>query len=745
MLAVFQEVAKSVRDDQVGRLATFDHMYDGIAASLRGDMQTSIKLAERQLDPVQLRILKSLFLLKWVREFKSTPRNIAILLIDRPDVDIRAHELAVKEGLALLESQSYLQRNGGEYEFLTDAEKDIEVEIKNTEVDDSAVAKLLVDTLFSDVLRDQKIRYDANQQDYPYARKLDDVVMGRDADIGLNIVTTEHPNYGHLATLAAQNMGRPELLAVLPADTRLNDLARLYLKADKYIRQNSGGNDTNRQSILKQRADQNAARRAEMITLANDFLSRATLFLNGVRSETAGQGEPRARFGKALQELIAFAYPSLKMLKGSYDERALSKTLLDPDDLIEGTERPLTEAEAEILTYVRRNQDDGQRTSIEEMVREFGRRPYGWYPMAVLTLVARLFRMGKVELRDPGLLDAQGAFDKLRSSRQHGTVRVRLQELVAPGQVSALKNFHHDFFDSANDGTEARSVAQRTSDAFRARARVLLVLLDQAPRYAFLAPLRPVVTQLEQLADRDHTWLLKNVTEFSGELLGEKENLLGPIEAFMHGQQRVAYDEAIAFLREEGANLPELSAIDVQPLRDLEASLAPYRGNVVPNAKSAVGRLRSMLADMLTAERDRGVGVVDEHESRLKADVEFTELTEPARSRVLASSVAARADLQAARFVSGVRDRLSRYTASEYPAQFTLLAQLAAEEAAKRRTDEGRDEPPPPPPVQYTTAASLRPVCSFSYVANVEQLDQWLAALRALAQAELAKGNRISL
>ncbi len=207
MLAVFQEVTKSVRDDKVGRLATFDHMYDGIAASLRGDMQTSIKLAERQLGEVQLRILKSLFLLKWVREFKTTPRNVAILLIDRPDIDIRAHEQAVKEALALLESQSYLQRNGDEYEFLSDAEKDIEIEIKNTEVDDSAVSKLLVDTLFSDVLRDQKIRYDANQQDYSYSKKLDDVLMGRDADIGLNIVTTEHPNFGQLTTLAAQNMG----------------------------------------------------------------------------------------------------------------------------------------------------------------------------------------------------------------------------------------------------------------------------------------------------------------------------------------------------------------------------------------------------------------------------------------------------------------------------------------------------------------------------------------------------------
>lgn len=318
MLAVFQEVAKSVREERIGRLATFDRMYDGIAASIRGDMQTSIKLAENRLgDGLQLRALKSLFLLKWVRTFRATPRNIAILLIDRPDLDIRAHESAVKDALAALESQSYLQRNGDIYEFLTETEKDIEVEIKNTEVDEAQVVDLLGKTLFSDVLRDPKIRYDANGQDYTYARKLDDVLIGRDADIALNVVTVEHPNFGNEPVLAAQNMGRAELLAVLPADTRLSDLARLYLKTDKYIRQNSGNPDDTRKSILEQRGQQNSQRRKEMETLATDFLSRAPLYLNGSRLESVGQGEPRNRFSKALQELISFAYPNLKMLKGA--------------------------------------------------------------------------------------------------------------------------------------------------------------------------------------------------------------------------------------------------------------------------------------------------------------------------------------------------------------------------------------------------------------------------------------------
>jgi hypothetical protein len=743
MLAVFQEVAKSVRDEQVGRLATFDRMYDGIAASIRGDMQTTIQLAENQLgDGLQLRILKGLFLLKWVGGFKATPRNVAILLIDRADLDIRAHEQAVKDALAALESQSYLQRSGDTFEFLTDTEKDIEVEIKATEIDESQVSDLLAKTLFTDVLRDPKIRYEANGQDYVYARKLDDAVTGRDADIALHVVTTEHPNHGDATVLAHQNMGRAELLAILPADARLNDLARLYLKTDKYIRQNSGGADPTRKAIFDQRGQQNAQRRSEMSTVAAEFLSTALLYLNGSRLDSVGQGEPRHRFAKAFQELISFAYPSLRMLKGSYDESSLARTLLEPDDLLAGGNQPLSEAENDMLTYVRRNQDNGERTSVEEMVREFGRRPYGWYPMAVVTLIARLFRMGKVELRATQLLDARSALEQLRSSRNHRSVRVRMQMDVDPSRIDALKKFHHDFFDRANDGSEPRSIGQYTAAALGAKAHELYPLVDQVQRYHFLAPLRPLAERLEKLAEKDHVWLLNHLAEYREDLLAAKDDLLAPIEAFMRGPQRTAYDEAMSFLKDEEANFAELPAAEVRLLRDLAASEHPYRGNVVPTAKTAVAKLRAQLADVLIAERSRALGIVAEQESRLMALDDWGVIDEAARYKVLAISEAARSDIGSARFITGIRDWLNRYTSKGYPAQLELLARLTA----LTKEPSGRSgESEPSLATTYTPAANLRPKCSLPYIATREDLDQWLEALRAAATAELNQGHRISL
>ena len=743
MLAVFQEVAKSIRNDDVGTLATFDRCYDGISASIRGDMQTTIKMAERQLgEGIPIRILKALFLLKWVREFKATPRNVAILLIDRPDIDIRAHEKSVLEALNQLESQSYLQRNADVFEFLTDTEKDIEVEIKNTEIDESQVAVLLAKVLFADVLQDPKIRYEGNRHDYEYSRKLDDALTGKEHDIAVNIITTDHPNHTDPKTLAAQNTGKAELLAILPADTALSDSARLFLKTERYVTNNSGSTDDSRKAILDQRSKQNAARRTAMRDLARDFLSKAPLYLNASRLDTVGEGDARNRFAKACQELVTFSFPSLRMLKGHYDETTLSQALLAQDDLLTGGTQAPSEAEQEILTYVLRNQSDGERTSVDALVRTFERRPYGWYPLAVLTFVSRLFRMGKVELRDGELLDARGAFERLKNSRQHGSVRVRLQEQFDATKVNALKAFHHDFFDRPNVGTDARSVGQATSEALAVEASELTLLLDQASRYAFLEPLRPIIQQLTALADKDYAHLLNHLADFQDDLLSQKDDLLSPIKTFMHGPQRLAYDEAITFLREEEANFAELLPEDVRPLHDLAASAHPYRGNAVPTAKAAVAKLRPRLVTLLQAERETALAAVETQRQRLEAIDDFTTLDSPARAEVLAATEAARESIASARFVSLIRDRLQRYTSQEYPTQLALAARLAA--------------PPPPPSdgkgpqtpevtIQYTPTSRLRPACSLAFIATEADLDQWLAALRTAAKAELDQGNRLSL
>jgi hypothetical protein len=133
--------------------------------------------------------------------------------------------------------------------------------------------------------------------------------------------------------------------------------------------------------------------------------------------------------------------------------------------------------------------------------------------------------------------------------RQHGSIRVRLQEQFDPAKVTALKRFHLDFFDKVNEGNDPRSVAQITSETLAGEVGKLQDLLDQAGRYPFLNQLKIPLENVKTVADKDYTYLLNHLADFSDELMDAKDDLLAPIKAFMHGPQRQTYDEVIAFYR----------------------------------------------------------------------------------------------------------------------------------------------------------------------------------------------------
>ena len=239
MLGVFQQVAMQISGYEIGQLASFDLMFEGIQTALKAQTQKAILAAERQVsNDFALKVLKALFLVKYVKEFKPTPRNLCVLMLDGFNQDLPQLRKKVEEALNYLEQQIYIKRNGELYEYLTDEEKDIEKEIKNTEVESTEVAAELEKIVFDHVIKQRKIRYETNGPDYPYSRKLDDRLHGREYELAVHVVTPFHENAENETILKMQSMGRDELLVLLPSDDRLMRDIILFKQTEKYIRQN---------------------------------------------------------------------------------------------------------------------------------------------------------------------------------------------------------------------------------------------------------------------------------------------------------------------------------------------------------------------------------------------------------------------------------------------------------------------------------------------------------------------------
>ncbi|MCY4305593.1 MAG: hypothetical protein OXC62_12585 [Aestuariivita sp.] len=105
MLGVFQEVMKMLIDNAVGNLVTFDLMFEWIRTALKSSVQQSIEIAEKNLDDqLSIRVLKCLFLVKYVREFKATVRNVSILLLSEFEIDQTLQRIEIKKALSNLVS-----------------------------------------------------------------------------------------------------------------------------------------------------------------------------------------------------------------------------------------------------------------------------------------------------------------------------------------------------------------------------------------------------------------------------------------------------------------------------------------------------------------------------------------------------------------------------------------------------------------------------------------------------------------
>jgi hypothetical protein len=207
LLQVFQDAAKRLAREEIGRLATFDLLFEGIRSVLKANLQTQISAAERQLAdcPLACQVLKVLFLLKYVREFKATPHNLLVLMTDRFDADLAARSHELQEALDRLEQGSYVLRNGALYEYLIDQEKDVEQDIKNTEIETSAVLEELQKIIFDSILRGERKIRDENGRDFTFARKLDGVTYGPRGEVAIQVISPFHEHAGNTAILKMQS------------------------------------------------------------------------------------------------------------------------------------------------------------------------------------------------------------------------------------------------------------------------------------------------------------------------------------------------------------------------------------------------------------------------------------------------------------------------------------------------------------------------------------------------------------
>lgn len=761
MLGVFREVAIAIEEQEIGQLATFDRMFEGIRGALKSAIQSAINNAERHLgNDYAVRVLKTLFLVKYVKEFKATLRNISVLMLERFNDDMATHQKQVEAALNLLEQQTYIQRTSEVYEYLTDEEKDIEEEIKNTEVESSDVVGELEKLIYDGVIRQRKIRY-SNGQDYAYARKMDDRLLGRDHELAIHVITSLSDGFDNLNMQRMQSMGHSELRVVLPADARFMHDLTMHRRTEKYIKQNISTQQDSVKRILETKSFQNRERLGELEERIKHMLGHATLIINASDldiSSTDGQN----RILKGFYQLIETSYPNLRMLRDTaYAETDVAKYLKQSNNaLISNNATSLTEAEQELLAFIQSNAKSGVRTTVKSLLEKFERKPYGWYYPAILCNLALLFARGKLDARQNGNPLEGDALEKaLLNTNAHATMVLEPQQDYTASQLRCLKDFFAEFFNHPARSNDAKALALETIEALKALELELTELHGQKIQYPFLSALDTALIKLKDIASKKTSWFLTDLSGTDDDLLDMKEQLLDPLTRFMNSPQKAIYDAALKLMNEQEDNFAYLPAAEVEPIKAVLSHSAPYKGNLLQQVKPLLDEVQQGISAQLATEKATATLKLEELEQRLRSTNEFSNLESEQQATLRAPFAQTRQTLQNQQRIAMIRDQLRSFEETQYPQLLIKLNELAEPAVITTPvlsdiTTETVISPNPPPatadkpttkPPRMVPARSISVNFNKPWLSSEDELNAYLEKLRQALLKEIQAGNRVQI
>lgn len=735
MLGVVQEVAKLIGGEQVGYLATFDQMFAGISAALKSAAQSTILQAEKHLPDADSdvtilanRLLKALFLVKYVDTFKATPRNLTVLVYDRFGLDLKSLGALVQEALNLLETQSYVQRNGNIYEYLTNEEQEIEKEIKGVDIDSSEVSSKLFKYLSSDILKTNKMKYAKNGQDFAFGYKLDDIVQGKQQELTVHFITPETSYTDD--EIKMQSAGKDELRVFLGRDKRLLADLRLFVKTEKYTKQRTNsGAAPSMLAILQAKQLLNADREKELIERLRQAVCNAQMIINASGVTSTSQ-EAFARVSDGFQELVSRTYTSLGLLGGkAFSEQQVAGAIQNDQGLF-GAENLSTLASpgAEMESWIISQTNLGEQVTVKKIVGRFESKPYGWNLGSIEVVLGWLVGTGKIALSvdaTPVVRTEAAALIKNTAKQQHTVVAP--QKAYDATKVAAFKKFCTDFFDEGAVPTDPAELARFGKDKLAAKREELNALVSTS-RYPFVSQLAAVVALLDQVIGKPADWYLAEFST-SDKLLEAKGDLIDPIKAFLKGQQAMIFDDAAAMLTANAGNLAYLPDGSADTVKTLLADPNAFRGNKMSQLKAASDTLNGLLDDKVTSARTAVKSAVETKLESLLQEHFYKTASAEAQNAAVDTVNTLLSTLDSQNLIAVVDQTGSQFESVTYPGLIDQLTKSADLDGAPQKPT--------------VAVATIKAAGGPAIIETEPDVDAYLAALRvSLMQA--IKENRIS-
>ncbi|MDA4934725.1 BREX system P-loop protein BrxC [Acinetobacter baumannii] len=794
MLDAFQMAANAIATDEVGALVPFHRFYTSVEGFLDTAVKRTIDQAgqNKTLDGFDVQMLRTLFMIRYVDIIKGTLDNLVTLSIEKIDEDKLALRKRIEESLQRLEKESLITRNGDEFLFLTNEERDITRKIKATDLAASEENKELANLIFKDLLRDQnKYRHQANKMDYQIGRFLDSHSLdGKyESDLKVEIISpldTEYNLYTEAYCIGKSTQAEGQVLFKLADDKQFFNELRTWLKTNKFIRLNDDGTQSDISRILADRGRENQERKKRLRVRVEEMLLDAESYALGQHLQLSSSS-PTTKLDEACRYLLENTYTKLSYLQ-VYQQDAWRElnAVLTVDDMAQlglsldgGQSNP--KALQEVEQYIALRATGTERILVSDVIDRFAKRPYGWPDAEILLLVGQLAAMGWISLQlNGGSLQLKDAFEPLQNSRRRRDVSIIKKRQTDDQVLKQARQLTQELFSAMGPATE-KELFEFYLQHFKAwlanfKSYKSKTDVGQFPGKKVIE--KSILTLERLLANSDSFDFFKAVVENKDDYLDLEEDYRDIHEFFTN--QMPSWQQLQQALRHFEKNKQALGSDDVakkalSELHRIATLESPY--GLLNKVADLVRTVESVNEQLLTEKRNQAIEHIDDKIKQLEAEIKNSGIaTAELSNKLLRPLQLLKTDIEVESSLSTIymlqtQTAVERFDEALYElesevqaeiqrqAKAAQLAQSKAESVTNTATTSSpvTSEPaaspvqlvtavvPPKPVVEVDVASIYSKSSSSVYLETEESVDQFVDALKAELKKIVSDKKRVRI
>jgi len=741
ILGITHFTAKLCKDNQTGFFVPFDLFFNeqlekSLSHYARNILDRAYNIREIQKDPFARRVVNALFMISNLGErhsvnFPATVENIALLLMDAVDTPKVEIQQLVQTVLAELVDKNIIQVSEGKYRFLKEDEIEVAQMIKNLPVtSEDRLSYFYEDIILKIVKPDPVVNF--GNRGFRMAIQIDDKQIAQSGDFNLKFSVFDNSDLDHIAHLTPTNDMVIGICEWFNHDNDFKTKVLEYVRTQKFIRLNSSSATGNRMQTLANFREANKLLlreihlRFEKMFMQTGFVSKNQV----IGAEELNTSAAASRFQQMVIRHMEELYSKHRL---SSDYAASSATIItNARSKQKSLYNELKPAEEEVNNRLNL---EGESPVAGDIVKFFGKPPYGWKDISVLDVLLQLARKGlrRFEWRGEEI-DLETFADKAINTRERDAITIHKEKIHSREQVEAfIHALNHEIF-LENIIPSGSSDFKVVMEIFRKKLEPIILKVNQLKDEYESRPLSIHLKNYHKaLSDlylaRNNDEVMEQVFSNKGKLKALRDNF-SILEEFI-SHHITDLEQIIRFVEVNKNNFDALDELQQVKAGELSSYLAsdhePWEK--YPQMKKAYKELHTAIAGHINKLRDDVLklyeSIFDEIARRAGElgvdDANVT--TEP-------SSM-----LQKIRKESQIAQlEIYELKAGEFRAKnFKSLDDFKARQTAKKT---GGDYEPSIP---VMLAAEMPPTT----IETPEQLDEYLKKLREKLMIKLAKNKKL--